>query len=414
MKLVERHIISKNHSEWKTIDHLCFLSKNLYNYSVYTIRKYFKDTGKFLNYNMIEKELRTSKNENYVILPNNSSQQILMVLDRNFRSFFQLLRKWKNNKKTLSGCPKPPNFKDKVKGRNLVIFTSSQIRVKDGYIKFPKKTKLKPLKTKVDNFNQVRIIPQASCYIIEVVYEKEEIKHEHLNDNLYLGIDLGINNLVSMISNQPGLTPILINGQIIKSYNQFFNKTKAKVQSNLEKNHGKKTSNKLNKLQLKRNNKINYYLHHVSKFIVEYCMTNNIGNIVIGKNNGWKQNINIGKVNNQKFVSIPYEKLIQQIQYKSELVGINVILHEESYTSKCSSLDLEPVQKHEKYVGKRVQRGLFKSLNNLINADINGALNILRKVIGDVFIYDLLKSPNIGFVHNPVKVNPLQRIQLKL
>jgi len=413
MKLVERHIIYKTHPEWKTIDHLCFLSKNLYNYSVYKIREHFKKTGKFMYYNKIEKELRTTKNENYIILPNNSSQQILLVIDRNFRSFFQALRRWKRNKTNFTGCPKPPKFKHKTKGRNLVIFTINQVKLKDGFIKFPKKTNLKPLKTKVDNINQVRIIPQTSCYVIEVVYEKEEIKHENLNEHLYLGIDLGINNIVSMISNQPGLKPILINGQIIKSYNQYFNKTKAKIQSNLEKNHKRKTSNKLNRLQLKRNNKIDFYLHHVSKFIVEYCTTNDIGNIIIGKNDGWKQNINIGKVNNQKFVSIPYEKLIQQIEYKSKLNGIKIISHEESYTSKCSSLDIEEVKKHDKYIGKRIYRGLFKYSKGLINADTNAALNILRKVIGDTFIQDFLKSPNRGFVHNPVKVNPLQRIQLK-
>lgn len=411
MRLVERHTISKSHSEWKTIDRLCFLSKNLYNFSVYKIRKYFEETGKFLYYNPLEKELRTTKNENYVSLPNNSSQQILLVIDRNFRSFFQALRRWKRNKTNFTGCPRPPKFKHKTKGRNLVIFTANQAVIKSGYIHFPKKSNLKPLKTKVSNLKQVRIIPQTSCYIIEIIYEKEKITHENLNESLFLGIDLGINNIVSMTSNQPGLKPILINGQIVKSYNQYFNKIKANIQSNLEKNHNKKRSKKLDLLQLKRNNKVNYYLHHISKFIVEYCIENNLGNIVIGKNDRWKQNVNIGKVNNQKFVCIPYDKLIQQIQYKSELNGINVVLINESYTSKCSSLDLEEVKKHNEYVGKRTFRGLFKYSKGLINADINAALNILRKVIGDGFLKEILL--NRGFVHNPIKVNPLLRNQLK-
>ena len=380
--------------------------KNLYNYSVYLIKKQFEEDGKFKYYNIIEKELRTSKNENYVALPNNSSQQILLVIDRSFKSFFHALRSWKRDKTKFRGCPRPPKFKDKIKGRNIIIFTCNQIRLRDGHILFPKKTNLKPLKTKVDNFNQVRIVPQSSCYVIEIVYEKEETNHENINKNLYLGIDLGVNNIVSIISNQPGLKPILINGQIIKSYNQYFNKTKTKIQSNLKKNHNKNWSNRMSSLQLKRNNKVDYFLHHVSKFIVEYCIKNDIGNIVIGKNDGWKQKVNMGKSNNQKFVSIPYDKLISQIQYKSELNGIDVTTINESYTSKCSSLDLEEIKKHDKYAGKRTHRGLFKYSKGLINADTNASINILRKVIGNDF---LISPPDRGLVHNPVKVNPLRR-----
>lgn len=413
MKLVERHIIKKNNSEWKTIDHLCFLSKNLYNYSVYKIREQFEKDGKFLNYNTLEKELRTTKNENYINLPNNSSQQILMVLEKNYISFYQALRSWKRDKTKFKGCPKPPKFKDKTKGRNLVIFTYTQVHINEnGFIKFPKKTGLKPLKTKVeiDKLKQVRIIPQSSCYIIEVIYEKEVVKNENLNKELFLSIDLGVNNVASLTSNQPGFKPFLINGRIVKSINQYYNKKMGNIKSQLKKNHDKNWSHNLSKLQLKRNCKIDYYLHHVSKLIINTCILNNIQNIVIGKNDGWKQEIELGKRNNQNFVQIPFDKLIKQIQYKSELVGINVILNEESYTSKCSSLDLESIQKHENYVGNRIKRGLFKYSNGLINSDINGSLNILRKVIGDDFIKNL---SNTGFVHNPVKVNPLQNKQLK-
>lgn len=414
MKLVERHIVKQNNIEWKTIDHLCFLSKNLYNYSVYLIRKQFELDGKFLNYNSLEKELRTTKNENYVNLPNNSSQQILMVLEKNYISFFQALRSWKRDKTKFQGCPKPPNFKHKTKGRNLVIFSYQQVHINEnGFIKFPKKTGLKPLKTKIVNnkLKQIRIIPQSSCYVIEVVYEKEITKNENLNKDLFLSIDLGVNNLASLTSNQPGFKPFLINGRIVKSINQYYNKKKSKIQSQLKKNHNKNWSERLDKLQLKRNCKIDYYLHHVSKLIVNTCISNNLANILIGKNDGWKQEAELGKRNNQNFVNIPFDKLIHQIQYKAELVGINVILNEESYTSKCSALDLESIQKHSEYSGKRIKRGLFKYSKGLINSDINGSLNILRKVIGDDFIKDL---SNIGFVHNPAKVNPLRNNQLKI
>jgi len=401
MQLVERHIIKKYNSEWKKIDDLCFLSKNLYNYSLYQIRQHFEKTGNFLYYNPLEKELRTNNQFDFRNLPSQTSQQILRVIDQNFRSYFQLLRKWKKNRKSLRGCPKPPKYKDKIKGRNLVIFTNQQASLKkDGYIDFPKKVNLKRLKTKVTNLQQVRIIPQTGCYIIEVIYEKEIKTHENLNIDNYLSIDLGVNNLASITTNQSGLNPILINGKIIKSINQYYNKTLAKLKSNLKKNHNKNSSNRTQRLNLKRNNKIIDYLHKSSKFIIDYCIEKNIQNIVIGKNKEWKQNCNIGKVNNQKFVSIPFQKLINQIQYKAELNSMNVILHEESYTSKCSALDLEPIKFHEKYIGKRVKRGLFKYSNGLVNADVNGSLNILRKVIKDDFI-NLLDR---GFVHNPIKI----------
>jgi len=399
MQLVERHIIKKSNSEWKKIDDLCFLSKNLYNYSLYQIKEEYSKTGHHFFYNEIEKVFRITNQIDYRALPTQTSQQILRVIDSNFRGFFQSLRSWKKDRTKFNGCPKPPKYKDKIKGRNLVIFTNQQMRIqKDGTVNFPKITGLQPLKTKVTNLQQVRIIPQAGCYIIEVIYEKEIKTHENLKPENYLSIDLGVNNLASITTNQPNLNPILINGKIIKSINQYYNKTLAKLKSNLKKNHNKNFSNRTQRLNVKRNNKINDHLHKSSHFIIDYCIKNDIQNIVIGKNKEWKQNCNIGKMNNQKFVSIPYEKLIHQITYKAELNSINVILHEESYTSKCSALDLESIKKHEKYIGKRVKRGLFKYSNGLINADVNGSLNILRKVIKDDFI-NLLDR---GFVHNPI------------
>ncbi len=411
MYLTERHVITKNHPEWKKLDYICFISKNLYNYSNYLIKKEFEETGHYLYYHKLEHLLRTTKHENYIELPNNSSQQILLNIHRSYQSFFKALKAWKNDKTKFEGCPRPPKYKHKTKGRNVVPFTYAQVRIKNGYLKFPKKTKLNPLKTKVesDKFKQVRIIPQSSCYIIEVIYKMEE-KDYALNKNNFIGIDLGINNLISISNNQPGINPILISGRVVKSINQYYNKKKANVQNQLIKNHNKYTSKKLQKIELNRKHKIQNYFHHVSKFVIDYCIKYDIGNIIIGKNKKWKHECNIGKQNNQKFVQIPYETLINQIKYKAELIGINVKLIEESYTSKCSSLDIEPIKKLTSYVGKRIKRGLFKFSDGLINADTNASLNILRKEIGDDFI-NLL---NRGLVLNPLKVNPLQRKHLKL
>ena len=402
MILAERHIIDKNHKEYKKIDNLCFLSKNLYNAALYAIKQHHINTGNHLNYNDLEKQFRLNKQPDYVALPPNTSQQILMQLDKNIRSFFASAAAYKKSKNKFSGIPKPPKYKHKTKGRNLLVFTTNQARLKDGLIRFPKKTELLPIKTKVQNLKQVRIVPSTSCYVIEVLYEKQEIKHENLNKNSYLSIDLGLNNLCAVVSNQPGLQPFLISGKPLKSINQYYNKQKAKIQSELILKQNSFISNKLNKLALKRNNKIKNYMHSVSKKIVNYCINNNIGNIVIGYNKKWKQNIELGKRNNQNFVNIPFLTFINQIQYKATLQGISVTLTEESYTSKCSFLDSEVVQKHEIYAGKRIKRGLFKTAKGVfINADINAAFNILKKFLQETA--DVVLQPSsIGFVLNPV------------
>jgi IS605 OrfB family transposase len=408
MQLVEKHIIKKNDKNWKQVDYLSFISKNLYNQAIYYIKQNYKETGKFLRYYDIEKYFRLNdlkENENYKLLPNNTSQQILMLLDKNLKSFFALLKLWKKDKKSLNGCPKFPKYKDKLKGRNILIFTKNQFNIKDGCLNFPKKTKLNNIKTKVNlkDAQQVRIVPQSSCYTIEIIYNFEEVNYE-LNKDNYLSIDLGVNNLCAIATNQPGLKPLLINGKPLKSINQYANKLIAKEQNQLKKNHNKYSSKNLEKIRLKRQNKISFYLHNVSKYIIQYCVNNDIKNIVIGHNKEWKQECNIGKRNNQNFVQIPFNTLIQQVQYKAKMVGINVIITEESYTSKVDHLAFEEMKHQENYLGKRIKRGLFSSSKKLLlNADINAAIGILRKVIGNDFINQL----NRGCVTQPLKVLPL-------
>ena len=381
MKQVERHIIKKTNPIWKSLDNMAFFSKNLYNSALYYIRKHKEETGKFIRYNDLDREFRQSGQKDYRLLPSGTSQQNLMLIDKSLTSYFKLLSMWKKNNKSLSGCPRFPKYKDKIKGRNIIVFTYAQVQVKDGYIKFPKKSMIEPIKTNVKSLKQVRIIPQASCYVIEIVYEKQE-KQIKNNDN-YLSIDLGLNNLMTCYDTKNNKA-FIVNGKPVKSTNQYYNKKKTTIQSNLIKNHNKYTSNRLNNLTLKRNNKVIDYLHKSTRFIVNYCIKNNISNIIIGYNKEWKQDINIGKRNNQNFVNLPHYKIIYMLEYKSKLEGINFIQNEESYTSKCSALDLESLNKQENYMGKRVKRGLFVSSNGIkINADLNGALNILRKVAPD-------------------------------
>lgn len=409
MQQVERHIVTRNKKElFNKIDSLAFLSKNLYNAGLYRIKTEFEATGHLIRYNELYKLLYSEMNPDFIALPSATSQQILMVLDKNIKSYFALLKKYKSDKKSLNGCPHFPKYKHKTKGRNVIIFPNTQAHLKEGYISFPKKINLPNLTTKVTGkLNQVRIIPQSSCYVIEVVYEKPEQILVETNDK-YLSIDLGLNNLMTTFDSDDK-SSLIVNGRPLKSINQYYNKKKAKLQSQLEKNHRRKKSKRINKLTNKRNNKVKDYLHKSSRFIVNYCLERGIANIILGYNPEWKQGINLGKKNNQNFVNIPFQTLINQITYKAQLVGIKVQLTEESYTSKCSALDLEELCKKEVYLGKRIKRGLYQSNNGIkINADLNGAINILRKVTGDK-VYNEQSQISKGQVVWPLKVNLYKR-----
>lgn len=389
MQRVERHIIIGNEQLGK----LCFLSKNLYNYVNYLIRQEFTKNGKMPSEYELTTLLAREKQVDYIALPAQTSQQVVALLFKNWKSFFKLCK----CKDKLKARLKLPKYKHKTKGRNIVVFTSQQCKLKDGYIHFPKKANIQPLRTKVTNLRQVRIIPQCSCHIIEVVYEKESIETSGLEPDSYLSIDVGLNNLATSYDSLHHKS-FIINGRPLKSMNQYFNKRKAKLMSFIG---GKGMSRRIGKLTLKRNCKVNDYMHKASRFIVNYCMENHIETIVIGNNKDWKQHCNMGKRNNQNFVGIPFEKLISQIQYKAEELGIKFVITEESYTSKIDHYAGEEMCHHETYLGKRIQRGLFRSsTGKVLNADLNGAIGILRKVVGE----SISQVVNRGGVETPTRL----------
>jgi putative transposase len=394
MQLVERHIVLND----KSIEDICFKSARLYNFCNYYIRKaYFGEVEKFTEYEL-SGLLAKFKQDDYKALPAQTSQQIIKLLFTNWKSFFASLKEYKRNPKKYTGKPKIPKFKTK-NGFSICVFTSQQAKLKDGFIHFPKGT-LNKLKTNVDNVCQVTIVPQATCFIIDVVYEKKIQKHD-LNKDNFLALDLGLDNLATSVNNV-GLSPFIVNGKVLKSVNQMFNKNKSKLMSYVG---DKGVSNRINKFTHYRNNFIEDKLHKVSRFVVDYCLENNIGKIVIGNNKQWKTKINIGSKNNQKFMNIPHSKLIDKIRYKSKMVGIEVELNEESYTSKIDHLALEPMKKHDIYLGKRIKRGLFQSsTKKIINADVNGAIGIARKVFGDSVLTQIFDS---GLAFNPYKINIL-------
>jgi len=359
------------------ISKLCHSAKNLYNLANWYVRQDFFKLNIFLNYYDLDYILK-DKNV-YRELPSQSSQQILKLVNRNWRSYFGALKVYRANPNKFKNKPKIPHYKKK-NGEFIVIFTNQQCRIKEGYLYFPKKVNLKRIKTRIkEKLKEVRIIPLGIKYKIEIIYKKEE-KDLGLNKNNILSIDLGLNNLITAVNNI-GLDPIIIKGKVVKSINQYYNKQLAFYRSIENKKSNFQDTKRIQKLHLKRDNKINTIFHRISRFIINYCIKNNLGTIIIGYNNGWKQNINIGKKNNQKFVQIPFLRLINQVKYKSELVGISVITINENHTSKCSFLDNEEIRHHKKYLGKRISRGLFRTSNGtLINADVNAGYNIMKKV----------------------------------
>ena len=378
MKLVEQHIIKKTSPMFEECKDLCFKSKNLYNRALYEVRQSFIKDKKYLNYYDIEKLCKKEKLPEYMNLPRKVSQQILKILNQNWSSFFGLLKLVKN-KQYESKKVKLPKYVRK-NGLFLLIYTNQAISkrlLKNGIIKLSG-TNIE-FKTDKKNIRQVRIIPKYGRFVIELVYEIPDVKIKE-NNNKYAGMDIGIDNLATVGFNFG--KGFIINGKPLKSINQYFNKMVAEEKSLLPK--GVYTNKKLERLYFKRDNKIKDYLHKASRYIINQLVSKNVNILIIGHNKNWKQEINIGKRNNQNFISIPFNKLIHMLTYKAQLEGIRVIETEESYTSKCSFLDDEKIGKHENYKGKRIKRGLFRtSLGKLINADLNGALNILKKVVGE-------------------------------
>ena len=360
----------------KNLSWLCHLSKNLYNEGNYQIRQELFKYNKWIRYNVLYHRIKTSKN--YHQLPAQAAQQVLKILDRSWKAFFSVIKAWKNDKSKFAGRPKPPGYKPK-NGEFLLVFTNQQVRLQDNLLIFPAKVGF-TLKTRLPNktnIREVRINPKGVGYVVEIVYKKD-IKSKPLNTSKIIAIDLGVRNLITTVNNN-GLKPFVIKGGVIKSINQYYNKVNARIQSTYD-HQGIKTGKAMQKLTHKRNKKISDYFHKTSRRIIDYCVLNDIGTIVIGYNPDWKQNCQMGKKNTQNFVTIPYYKLIQQLAYKAKEQGIVVIKQEESYSSKCSFLDNEPIEHHDSYLGRRITRGLFKSVKGaIINADVNGAYNILKK-----------------------------------
>ena len=388
---IKQQVKHLSKEDYYTIRKLCHIAKNLTNEAMYNVRQYYFTEGKFLKYEKNYALLKSS--ENYKLLNSNMAQQILKEVDGSFKSFFGLLKLAKNGKYAFKDC-KLPYYLPKDGYTTLVI---GFVRLNGNKLILPFSNSFKKTHKAVEitippvlldkKVKEIRILPKANARFFEIqyIYEAESVQR-NLNTQNALALDLGINNLVTAVSNTG--RSFIIDGRKLKSINQWFNKENARLQSIKDKQHfGKKTTNRQKAIARDRNNKVNDYMNKVARKVIDYCITNDIGSLVVGYNVTFQRNSHIGKQNNQSFVNIPYGKLRDKLSYLCELNGIAYVEQEESYTSKASFWDKDNIPdynndnpKEYQFSGTRVHRGLYKIANGkTFNADVNGALNIMRK-----------------------------------
>ena len=409
---VKQQVKHLSKEEYKSIKELCHIAKNLTNQAIYNVRQYYFNEGEYLNYEKNYALLKSS--ENYKLLNSNMAQQILKEVDGSFKSFFGLIELAKKGNYSFKDCQLPRYLpKDgyttliigfvRVNGNKLLLPFSNNYRKTHQAIEITIPPILVDKKIK-----EIRIKPKANARFFEIQYIYEvECMQRNLNKNNALALDLGINNLVTAVSSEGH--SFIIDGKKLKSINQWYNKRNARLQSIKDKQtYGKQHTNRQKAITRDRNNKVNDYMNKAARKVIDYCITNNIGTLVVGYNETFQRNSNIGTQNNQNFVNIPFGQLRSKLEYLCELNSITFVKQEESYTSKASFWDKDEMpiynvdnSKEYLFSGKRIKRGLYQSKEGItLNADINGALNILRKskVVSLEALY------NRGEVDTPIRI----------
>lgn len=409
MNLAYRFDIPHN----ERLDNLCKVSNNLYNQGMYEFRQTLERENRWLFYEDLDALMKNRTNlegqVNHKLMKAQSAQQTLKLLGKDIKSFFRSIQAWKVHPEKFRGKPELPHYK-KRGGLFEVRYTNQCSSIRNGKLVLARGLEIdipqweKYGERLLKGYQQTRIKPGRKSIKVEIVYKQEDVKP--LSNDKYASIDLGLDNLATMVCDEGAF---IYSGKFLKSYNNHFNKRMSRLQAIKDKQGIEKLTKRIRNMYEKRERYMEDAFHKVSRSIVDFLTQNQIGNLVVGYNKGWKRNINIGSVNNQKFTQMPFARLCSYLKYKCEMSGICFICNEESYTSKCDALVYEEVGKHETYLGKRVKRGLFQSsVDKLINADVNGAVNILRKVVGDSEITSRIIGS--GLLLSPIRCsNPYKR-----
>lgn len=409
---VQKNKLKLNKAQFRFWRDMCKRSKNLFNSTLYQTNQHFELSGEFLNYTTAYHVMKNTTQ--YKALGTDPAQQTMKIVERCFKSFFGLLKKKQSG--NYNKPAKKPNYLPK-EGYFLCIFPQrnctkqfSVVVPKDLQSKYKFKKFTYPIPPNVvgHKIKEIRILPKgkAEHFEIEFVYEVKE-KHPKLDKTKTLSIDPGVNNFATCLDSETGRSFIL-DGRKMKSINQWYNKERARLKSILDKQGKQKSSKRLRVMNDKRERRIKEFLNQYVNFIVQMCLTKQIGKVVIGE--GWhaQENCNLGDKTNQNFVMLPFGEFAWKLKVKCELYGIEFKSINEAYTSKCDHLANELMCHHDKYLGRRVKRGLFKSSTGIvINADINGALGIMLKSGSG---NDLRVKLSSGVVNTPLRIR-LNNIQ---
>lgn len=399
MQVVEQHCIDKKDPRYAVIDEAAFKSKNLYNAALYETRQAFIHQGIYLFYE--EMDTRMQPHEAYRALPAKVAQQVLKQVADAWKAFREAKAAYEENPSKFTGRPKLPKYKHKTEGRNMLTYTMQAVSrdkkylaqgiIKPSQLAITVQTKQDPM-----TLDQVRIVPRNGYYVVEVIYSKDPVQAQ-VDPSFCVAIDLGVTNLAAITSSQVGFIPRLVNGRTLKAMNQWYNKRMKELKLCLPKEDRERATKQMEQITNKRNRQVNHYLHAASKSILDFLVQEGVGTIIVGKNPLWKQETGMGKRNNQSFVAIPHARFIDMLTYKASLIGIQVEVQEESYTSKASFLDLDPIPTYKPndeteytFSGKRFGRRnrLYRTKDGkIICADVNGSYNILRKSKPDTFAY---------------------------
>ena len=435
----ERQFIGQHNPNFRACHLLCSIARRVGNCAVFTMRQDLFSKVGVKSRTKLDQHIRNAYPSDYRAMPSAASaQRQTQIVHEQFKSFFAAKAEYDLNSEKFTGKPKLPGYQKKY--RTFVVGRNGY-KIENGFLTISgaERYGLNPIKVlccqnqlfnakkEVAVCKDLRIVPTNHGFFIELTYRKEKQNSAVLLDKNYaLAVDLGVDNLASCIATKPGVAPLLVKGRTLKSINQGWNKRHAALQEGIMKAIEGRTDERENEytkikrlykhcnpIAFHRNMQIDDLLHKASRVIVNYCLAHDLGTIIIGLNKQWKQRVNIGKINNQKFVQIPHSKLVDLIKYKAEELGIEVIVREESYTSKASALDFDPMpEKYQeglkcRFSGKRVKRGLYRTKNGrLFSADLNGALNIARKELGDEWLHKLLKLDE-GVVDMPVVIRCL-------
>ncbi len=397
MQLVEQHVISTSDPRFQSIDAMAFASKNLWNLANYFVRHSFIFEHTYLNNTAVYHLVKSS--DAYQALPRKVSNQVLIQLYQAWTAFFEEVEAYREHPERFTGRPRLPKYKHKTQGRNLLVFERGALwkahlahrEIAVSPLGWLVETKQNPKQIK-----QVRIVPRADHYVVEVVYQVEA-KPVQVDKDLFVALDPGVSVLAALTSNKAGFSPRLVPGGPLKAMNQLYNKQREHEQKQLAQGKEQRfTSRRLDRITTKRNRRVMHYLHTASRRIIDLLVEEGIGTLVIGKNPFWKQEVELGRKHNQEFVQIPHAKFIELLTYKAELVGITLLLTEESYTSRASFLDrdvlptYDPTQGPEqeekpRFSGRRDGRWYRVKGRAPVHSDVNGSYNIGRKVFPTAF-----------------------------